>query len=341
MIHTIPTSSFTLSQQDWTNRAFMIARTLRAHWRQEDGQDMVEYALLLGFVALAAVSLLSGIRTSISSIWTLASTTLTTGAFYFLTYVCASAALETRAASFVALPIADLHSLGQYARSQFEQWLSGARTCARIPVPIVAGVGVGILLVLACLTLLLMRARRQNRKFREQLDNLLALRKAIESTDRANAEFIACMIPQIRTPMNAIVGFIDLALKADLDPKLREHLDTVRTSADWLMHLENDALEFSSIETEGLPLDNVPFSISECILSAMKIVEREAPPRSSLQVTRSIRSCRKSFGAIRQDFVTSFSIFWIIWLKRPRPGASFFQPPWSRIPRITFSFAWR
>ena len=80
MIHTVPTSSFTLSPQDWTNRAFMIARTLRAHWRQEDGQDMVEYALLLGFVALAAVSLLSGIRTSISSIWTLASTTLTTGA---------------------------------------------------------------------------------------------------------------------------------------------------------------------------------------------------------------------------------------------------------------------
>ena len=193
----------------------------------------------------------------------------------FLTYVCGSAALATRA-SLMALPIADLHSLGQYAGSQFEQWLSGARTCARIPAPIVAGVGAGILLVLACLTLLLMRARRQNRKFREQLDNLLALRKAIESTDRANAEFIACMVPQIRTPMNAIVGFIDLALKADLDPKLREHLDTVRTSADWLMHLENDALEFSCIETEGLPLDNVPFSISECILSAMKIVEREA-----------------------------------------------------------------
>jgi CheY-like chemotaxis protein len=183
--------------------------------------------------------------------------------------------LATRA-FFVALPIADLDSLGQYARSQFEQWLSGARTCPRIPAPITAGVGVGILLVLACLTLLLMRARRQNRKFREQLDNLLALRKAIESTDRANAEFIACMVPQIRTPMNAIVGFIDLALKADLDPNLREHLDTVRTSADWLMHLENDALEFSCIGTEGLPLDNVPFSISECILSAMKIVEREA-----------------------------------------------------------------
>ena len=45
------------------------------------------------------------------------------------------------------------------------------------------------------------------------------------------------------------------------------------------MHIANDALEFSCIEDGGLPLDNVPFSISECILSAMKIVEREASAR--------------------------------------------------------------
>jgi two-component system, sensor histidine kinase and response regulator len=65
-------------------------------------------------------------------------------------------------------------------------------------------------------------------------------------------------------------------LKADLDPELREHLDAVRTSADWLMHVENDALEPSCIEADGLPFENVPFSISECIRAAMKIVELEA-----------------------------------------------------------------
>jgi Flp pilus assembly pilin Flp len=41
---------------------------------------MVEYALLLGFVALAAVSLLSGVKTSITSIWTQTNTALATGA---------------------------------------------------------------------------------------------------------------------------------------------------------------------------------------------------------------------------------------------------------------------
>jgi len=58
----------------------MIGRTLRAHWQAEDAQDMVEYALLLGFVALAAVSLLTGVRNTISSIWSQISDGLSTGA---------------------------------------------------------------------------------------------------------------------------------------------------------------------------------------------------------------------------------------------------------------------
>jgi Flp pilus assembly pilin Flp len=58
----------------------MIHRAFYTFWQEEVGQDMVEYALLLGFVALAGVSLLSGIRTSMSGIWTTASNTLSTGA---------------------------------------------------------------------------------------------------------------------------------------------------------------------------------------------------------------------------------------------------------------------
>jgi Flp pilus assembly pilin Flp len=58
----------------------MINTMFRAFWKEEDGQDMVEYALLLAFVALAAVSLLSGVKSSISTIWTSVSTNLTAAA---------------------------------------------------------------------------------------------------------------------------------------------------------------------------------------------------------------------------------------------------------------------
>lgn len=58
----------------------MINTMFHAFWKEEDGQDMVEYALLLAFVALAAVTVLGTVKTSISSIWTSVNTSLTTAA---------------------------------------------------------------------------------------------------------------------------------------------------------------------------------------------------------------------------------------------------------------------
>lgn len=45
-------------------------------WRDERAQDLVEYSLLLAFIALAAVGLLSSVKTSIRTLWTDISTTL-------------------------------------------------------------------------------------------------------------------------------------------------------------------------------------------------------------------------------------------------------------------------
>jgi len=53
---------------------------LVALWKETDGQDMVEYALLLAFLAIAAVSFLTGIKSSMTSIWTKASSTLSSAA---------------------------------------------------------------------------------------------------------------------------------------------------------------------------------------------------------------------------------------------------------------------
>ena len=54
----------------------MINPALQAFWNGEEGQDMVEYSLLLAFIALAAVGLLSGIKTQISGLWTTINSTL-------------------------------------------------------------------------------------------------------------------------------------------------------------------------------------------------------------------------------------------------------------------------
>jgi len=53
-----------------------MIRLIDEFWREEDGQDLVEYSLLLAFVGLAAVGLLQSAKTSINTIWSRLSTAL-------------------------------------------------------------------------------------------------------------------------------------------------------------------------------------------------------------------------------------------------------------------------
>ncbi len=118
--------------------------------------------------------------------------------------------------------------------------------------------------------------RRRTRDLHKKMAEQTRQREASEAANQAKAEFLASMSHEIRTPMNAIVGFTDLALKTDVNPELRDYLDTVRTSAEWLMHIVNDVLEFSRIEAGRLQLDNAQLSLAECVRSALKIVQPEA-----------------------------------------------------------------
>ena len=47
----------------------MTTHALKAFWQEEDGQDLVEYSLLLAFIALAAVAILNSVKGSISTLW--------------------------------------------------------------------------------------------------------------------------------------------------------------------------------------------------------------------------------------------------------------------------------
>ena len=95
------------------------------------------------------------------------------------------------------------------------------------------------------------------------------LKTEAENASRAKSEFLANVSHEIRTPLNGILGFTNLLSASELAVEQREYNDAVRSSAEHLLSLINDLLDFSRIEAGRLELDSVPFSVRTCVDEAV------------------------------------------------------------------------
>lgn len=90
---------------------------------------------------------------------------------------------------------------------------------------------------------------------------LTKAKKEAEEAASIKENFLSTMSHEIRTPLNAVLGITQLLMKQEPVASQKKHLNLLKFSADNLMALINDILDYSKIESENLQLENLPFEL--------------------------------------------------------------------------------
>ena len=123
---------------------------------------------------------------------------------------------------------------------------------------------------------------------RDKTEYIVVQRQLTEARDEARAaamaksHFLATMSHEIRTPMTGVLGMIDL-LRTEPDEAERDrYFDTLKQSADLLMAVLDDVLDFSKIDSDAVKLDSIDFDVEALLASTLDLFGNAASRKGLL-----------------------------------------------------------
>ncbi len=107
----------------------------------------------------------------------------------------------------------------------------------------------------------------------QKAKEMTVLAEQAQAASKAKSTFLSNMSHDIRTPMNAIIGFTNIALHQDSVPEMHNCLKKIEESSDHLLSLLNDVLDLSRIESGKVEFSPVPTNITAVTDSVIEIVK--------------------------------------------------------------------
>ena len=127
------------------------------------------------------------------------------------------------------------------------------------------------------------------RNIEKRLEIEANLKQALETAMAANlakASFLAVMSHEMRTPLNGVIGCLDLLENTTLDPDQSGLVTTAIKSGEALLSQISDVLDFSKMEAGKIDLELAPFNVRELINSVANILESQAKANNNtIQIT--------------------------------------------------------
>lgn len=122
------------------------------------------------------------------------------------------------------------------------------------------------------------------RRIKERTEQLEEATRQAQAANQAKTEFLANVSQELRTPMNGIIGMLDIALEKHLPPEHREKVQTAQQCAFSLLSSLNEILDLSKIEAGKMPLEKAPFDPRSAALECVK-AEQPKAAHNSIQLS--------------------------------------------------------
>lgn len=106
-------------------------------------------------------------------------------------------------------------------------------------------------------------------------EKLIHARTKAEDSSLAKEQYLSMMSHEIRTPLNAVIGLTNLLLEETHSKSQAEYLSAIKYSADSLLNIINDLLDFSKIESQNIQLEKTKFSLEHIINGIKKSFVRD------------------------------------------------------------------